>query len=84
MSTASKLNPKVRQDRYARRAMLRQAWAVHGKIATQTGVGSPMEYQAFKIADFLEKIYRAPCRGDHKNELFTRLARELNRVQPAR
>lgn len=85
MSTASKLNPKVRQDRYARRAMLRQARAVHGKIAAQTGVGSPMEHQAFVIADFLEKIYRTPWRtGENKNELFTRLARELNRVQPAR
>lgn len=85
MSTISKLNPKVREDRYARRAMLRQARAVHGKISVEMGIGSPTEYQSFQIADFLEKVYRTPWRsGDNKNELFTRLARELSRVQPAR
>lgn len=78
MSTICKLNPKVREDRYARRALLRQARSVHGKISVEQGLGSPAEYQAFKIADFLERVYRSPWRtGRTKNDLFTRLAREL-------
>lgn len=82
LSTLSKLNPKVRQDRYARRALLRQARAVHGKIAAERGVGSPLEYQAFVIANLLEKIYRTPNRaGTRKNQLYRRIARELSGVQ---
>lgn len=85
MSTVCKLFPKVRQDRYARRALLRQARAVHGKIAAQAGVGSRVEYQAYRIADFLEQVYRSAWRtGSRKNELFQALARELASVQPAR
>lgn len=79
MSTVCKLNPKVREDRYARRALLTQARAVHGKIATEFGVGSPTEHQAFQIGEFLEKVYRSPWRtGQRKNELFTQLAREMS------
>lgn len=80
MSTITKLNPKIREDRRMRAAMVRDAAAVRDNLV----LGSKMADEAHTIADFLAKVARSPYRtGARKNELFQAIARELNGVQLA-
>lgn len=78
MSTISKLNPKVREDRTMRAALVRELKAkLLGPLPTD-GPAAMVGEQLAVAHHFLAHVRRSPWRtGQRKNEIFQQLAREL-------
>jgi len=84
MSTISKLDPRIRRDRAARREMLRSL--ARNALLLQSAPPFLGQQNALAIyrttLDVLDGIRKRPgITGASKNELFTRVARELTARQ---
>lgn len=78
MSTICKLNPKVREARSMRAAMVKHARQAHAELQKRYGLGSEHEYRGFIVADLLERVKRSPYRtGARKDAIFRVVARSL-------
>lgn len=78
MSTISKLNPKVREDRGMRRALLREIRVERDAALAARGAADKYAVVLSVALNFLAHVRRSPWRtGQRKNELFQAMAREL-------
>lgn len=78
MSTICKLNPKVREARSMRAAMVKHASAAHAELLRRYGVGSEHEYRGYIVANLLERVAKSPYRtGARKDAIFRVVARAL-------
>ena len=78
MSTIAKIGgPKVREDRAARRRMLREAQKARNFLTAKHGFNHPATMQAATIAAFLERVQNSSAPGAEKNKRFAQVAREL-------
>lgn len=85
MSTQSKLNPKAREDRMMRAAMVRDLTKQINAMLKATGPGDPRAAEMITVRNFLHHVARSSQRtNDEKNRLFQAIARELSGVHLAR
>lgn len=78
MSTICKLNPKVREARSMRAAMVKHAAEAHAELHRRYGVGSEHEYRGYIVANLLERVKKSPYRtGARKDAIFRVVARAL-------